>query len=71
MADEGFANIKDLSAQSWQMAFQGATNAMVSYPLLIGADGQTHVPVKSRWLANRTFVAKDDEGWGDVTLLAA
>lgn len=35
---------------------------MVSYPLLIGDDGQTHVSVKSRWLANRTFVAKDGTG---------
>ncbi|MBB3560980.1 hypothetical protein FHX06_002307 [Rhizobium sp. BK512] len=62
VSGEGFADIKGLSAQSWQTAFQGATNAMVSYPLLLGADGQTHVPVKSRWLANRTFVAKDNDG---------
>ena len=35
---------------------------MVSYPLLIGNDGQTHVPVKSRWLSNRTFVGQDGNG---------
>ncbi|TCR93006.1 uncharacterized protein DUF2233 [Rhizobium sp. BK376] len=62
IAGDGFADIKDLSAQTWQTAFQGATNAMVSYPLLLGPDGETHVPVKSRWLANRTFVAKDGDG---------
>jgi hypothetical protein len=45
----------------WQTAFQGATNAMVSYLCCFGADGQTHVPVKMR-LANRTFVAKDNNG---------
>ncbi|WP_229423903.1 phosphodiester glycosidase family protein [Massilia frigida] len=35
---------------------------MVSYPLLIGDDGQTHVSVDSRWLANRSFVAQDRQG---------
>lgn len=62
VAGDGFADIKDLSGETWQAAFQGATNAMVSYPLLLGPDGQTHVPVKSRWLANRTFVGKDGDG---------
>ncbi len=61
-ADKDTAEIRDLSHQDWQTAFVGASNAMVSYPLLIGDDGQTHVNVKSRWLANRTFVAKDDLG---------
>lgn len=35
---------------------------MVSYPLLIGTDGQTHVVTSSKWLANRTFVGKDGQG---------
>lgn len=56
------AGIRDLSQQDWQAAFAGATNAMVSYPLLLGNDGQTHVAVKSRWLANRTFVGQDRLG---------
>jgi hypothetical protein len=59
--DEG-AQVVDLRHQTWQAAFAGARNGMVSYPLLIGADGQTHVPVKSNWLANRTFVAEDGQG---------
>ncbi len=46
----------------WQAAFTGAHDAMVSYPLLVGSDGQTHVNRKSRWLANRTFVAQDGQG---------
>ena len=58
-AGDGFASIKELSNQTWQTALTGATNAMVSYPLLIGSDGQTHVKTASRWLANRTFVAED------------
>ncbi len=62
IAGDGFADIKDLAHQNWQAAFAGAANAMVSYPLLIGSDGQTHVNTKSRWLANRTFVGKDGAG---------
>lgn len=61
-AGKDTADIRDLTRQDWRTAFAGASNAMVSYPLLIGDDGQTHVNVKSRWLANRTFVAKDDLG---------
>jgi hypothetical protein len=49
-AGDGFASIKELSNQTWQTALTGATNAMVSYPLLIGSDGQTHVRTASRWL---------------------
>jgi hypothetical protein len=62
VAGETGAGIRDLSQQGWQSTFAGAANAMVSYPLLIGVDGQTHVPVKSRWLANRTFVGQDRHG---------
>ncbi|WP_434711474.1 phosphodiester glycosidase family protein [Rhizobium sp. YTUHZ045] len=62
VADAASADIRDLTHQDWGSAFAGATNAMVSYPLLIGDDGQTHVNVKSRWLANRTFVARDGSG---------
>ncbi len=56
------ARVVDLRQRDWQTALNGAQNAMVSYPLLIGDDGQTHVPVKSNWLANRTFVAEDGHG---------
>ncbi len=62
VANHGSADIKDLSRQEWPNAFKGADNAMVSYPLLIGDDEQTHVKVKSRWLANRTFIGKDSQG---------
>jgi hypothetical protein len=57
------ARVVDLTqGQSWQAAFAGANNAMVAYPLLIGADGKTHVTRKSRWLSNRTFVGEDLKG---------
>lgn len=62
VATAGTADIKDLTRTDWRHAFAGARNAMVSYPLLIGEDGRSHVVVKSRWLANRSFVGRDDKG---------
>jgi len=62
VTSEGVAAIKDLRSEDWRNAYAGAHNAMVAYPLLIGSDGETHVPVKSQWLANRTFVGQDAAG---------
>ena len=62
VAGDGSADVRDLSKENWRHAFAGARNAMVSYPLLIGADGQSHVTIKSRWLANRSFVGRDARG---------
>jgi hypothetical protein len=62
VAGDGTADVRDLSKENWRHAFAGARNAMVSYPLLIGEDGQSHVAVKSRWLANRSFVGRDAKG---------
>ena len=56
------AVVRDLRGGNWQAALAGARNAMVSYPLLVGNDGETHVASTSRWLANRTFVAQDRQG---------
>jgi hypothetical protein len=55
------AGIRDLARQSWQNAFQGARDAMVSYPLLVAEDGASRV-VASEWLANRSFVGEDADG---------
>lgn len=62
VARTGQAQIVDLTGQTWQQAFRGTTNAVVSYPLLIGTDGKSHVLSKSRWLANRTFVGQTRDG---------
>jgi hypothetical protein len=62
VADQHGAGVRDLRDGNWQQALAGASNAMVSYPLLIGDDGQTHVKTDSRWLANRSFVAQDRQG---------
>ena len=59
----GVPNIINLQDKDWKKEIEGAEQAMVSYPLLIGEDGQNHVNVKSRWLANRTFVAIDKDGF--------
>lgn len=57
------AVIRDLKGESWRSAFSGATNGFVNYPLLVDADGNSRA-LKSdrRWLANRSFIAQDDDG---------
>ncbi|WP_198420956.1 phosphodiester glycosidase family protein [Massilia atriviolacea] len=62
VAGQNGAGVTDLRDGNWQQALAGASNAMVSYPLLIGDDGQTHVKTDSRWLANRSFIAQDQQG---------
>jgi hypothetical protein len=57
------ARIADLTQEDWQAAFKDAEAAIVSYPLLIAPDGSTGRATTSRWLANRSFVGVDDEGW--------
>jgi hypothetical protein len=56
------AHLRDLAGQSWEAAFAGAENAMVSYPLLLAENGESRVPVASRWLANRSFIGQDRSG---------
>ena len=57
------AQLRDLATTSWQAAFTGAQDAMVSYPMLIGADGASRAGhTDAVQLANRTFVAQDRSG---------
>jgi Phosphodiester glycosidase len=62
VAGSDFTGIRDLAHLDWKAAFLGAQNAMVSYPLLV-VDGATRVERPSRWLANRSFVGQDQDGW--------
>ena len=62
VAGDAGAAVVDLQHRPWQDALKGSTDAMVSYPMLVGEDGQTRVTVASNWLANRTFVAEDGTG---------
>jgi exopolysaccharide biosynthesis protein len=61
VASSSFIGIRDLAHDDWRRAFQGADNAMVSYPLLL-ADGTSRVTRSSGWLANRSFVGQDEAG---------
>jgi len=61
VATAAAAGITDLAQLKWQDAFAGARDAMVSYPLLMSADGTSRV-VASDWLANRSFVGEDVDG---------
>jgi hypothetical protein len=56
-----FTGIRDLANEDWKTAFQGADNAMVSYPLLV-SQGENRVTRQSRWLANRSFIGQDASG---------
>jgi hypothetical protein len=52
----------DLRQSDWHTLFHNADDALVSYPLLVAEDGSSRVKADSRWLANRSFVAKDGAG---------
>jgi hypothetical protein len=61
VASPTFTGIRNLAHEDWRTAFQGADDAMVSYPLLV-RDGASGVAHSSRWLANRSFVGQDGAG---------
>ena len=57
------ASVQDLARTRWQQAFRGATNAMVSFPMLIGADGRSRASNSNPLLtANRSFIGQDSTG---------
>jgi hypothetical protein len=55
-------DIHDLTNEDWPAAVRDAQDAMVSYPLLVAADGTNRVKADDRWLANRSFVGIDGSG---------
>lgn len=63
VADDTTASLRDLVTQPWPAAFSGQKQGMVSFPLLIGVDGQSRTQrADRRLLANRTFIAQDGNG---------
>lgn len=63
VARAGGAAVRDLTGVSWQQAFTGASDALVSYPMLIGADGRSRAGhTGAEQLANRSFVGQDARG---------
>jgi hypothetical protein len=61
VAKLGEARIVDLAGMDWRKAFDGASDAFVSYPLLLDRNGQSRAS-PSQWLANRSFIAQDHAG---------
>jgi hypothetical protein len=55
--------VLDLARTRWHSAFRGASEAMVSFPMLIGADGKSRASRSNpSLLANRSFVGQDGSG---------
>ena len=54
--------VRDLGKVDWAAAFQGAREAMVSFPLLVSDGHPGPAAWSSRWLANRSFVGQDGGG---------
>jgi hypothetical protein len=51
-----------LPDSDWRRAFQGVTDGLATYPLLIGPDGYNRAIKESHWVANRSFVGEDGKG---------
>jgi phosphodiester glycosidase len=55
--------VMDLKRTRWQQAFRGASDAMVSFPMLIDAEGKSRAGSSNpEWVANRSFIAQDAHG---------
>ncbi|MBO2464126.1 phosphodiester glycosidase family protein [Actinomadura violacea] len=60
---QGGARLVDLAGLDWRQAIGGTSQAMVSYPMLLGADGHGRAGgTDERWLANRSFLGQDGAG---------
>lgn len=58
----GQAHIVDLQKVDWREAFDGANEALVSYPMLVREASPAGKPEDTRWLANRSFIGEDAQG---------
>jgi hypothetical protein len=57
------ARLVDLAGLDWRRVIGGASQAMVSYPMLLGTDGHGRADgTDERWLANRSFLGQDGAG---------
>jgi hypothetical protein len=57
------ATLRDLTGTDWRSAFAGARDGLVSYPMLIGANGEARTTATGwDWLANRSFLGQDGRG---------
>ena len=57
------ASLIDLTGTTWPAAFAGADNGLVSYPMLIDAEGRSRAAhTAADQLANRSFLGQDSRG---------
>lgn len=62
VSDGVTSRLIDLANADWRQAFSGASNAFVSYPLLLDAEGRSRAEnTDDRKLANRSFIAEDSQ----------
>jgi uncharacterized protein YigE (DUF2233 family) len=54
--------VHDLAKEDWHTLLRGADDAMVSFPMLVTADGASRVNADWQRLANRSFVGQDRSG---------
>jgi hypothetical protein len=62
VVSDDMAGLRDLGHESWKDLFKTARYGLVSYPLLVGP-GRHGVKSSPHWLANRTFIGQDSEGF--------
>jgi hypothetical protein len=62
VAARNAVRVNDLAGTDWHAALQGADDAMVSFPLLVGPNAGDRIHADWRWLANRNFVGQDSAG---------
>ncbi len=62
VASSASVGVHDLAKEDWRAALRGADDAMVSFPMLVTADGANRVKADWRRLANRSFVGQDRAG---------
>lgn len=63
VSSDALTQIVDLAnGGDWRAAMGDAQTALVSYPTLLSADGENRAP-ESRWLASRSFIAQDADGF--------
>lgn len=62
VSSKTWTGVRDLVDGDWRLALRDQDDAMVSYPLLLDAQGGTRAKSGRRWLANRSFVGQDSKG---------
>src|SRR5262245_53309699 len=62
VVSDDLVGLRDLQHENWKDLFKAARYGLVSYPLLVGP-GRHGIKSSPHWLANRTFIGQDSEGF--------